>query len=63
MPIGYSRIKYIARENDIICRLRCLEDYCTLGKKSILRFEYVVETHIPDYYGYNAWIYSSELYP
>ena len=34
-----------------------------LVQKSILRSEYVVETNIPDYYGYNAWIYSSEIYP
>jgi len=49
MPIGYTRIYYCAREYDTICRLRCLEDYYTLGQKSILRSEYVVETHIPDY--------------
>jgi len=49
MPIGYARIKYIATKYDIICALRSLKDYFTLGQKSILRSEYVVETHIPDY--------------
>jgi len=47
----------------MICRLRCLVEYYTLGQKSILRSEYVVETHIPDCFGYNAWMYSSEAYP
>jgi len=51
MPIGYTRVYSSARESDIICRLRCLEDYYTLGQKSALRSEYVVETHIPDYFG------------
>jgi len=63
MPIGYIRIKQIAREYDIICRLSCLGDYSTLGHKSILRSEYVFETHMPDCYGYTAWIYSSKTYP
>jgi len=63
VPIGYTRIKQIAREYDIICPLRCLEDYYTLGQKSILKSEYVVETHILEYYGYIAWIYYSEMYP
>jgi len=51
MPIGYTRKQYIAREYDIICRLRCLENYHKLGQKSILRSEHVVETDIPDYFG------------